>query len=124
MKHLLTTLFVVFLSCTAVVAQEKTMSKEEKEAAKVKKEADLKAAFKTAEFTSYDEELVRTSYANRSANTKKLKTDTSLSEDDVKAKSKEFSSDEDAVLKEKIGAPKYKAFKDAQKAQREAAKTE
>jgi len=124
MKHLLTTLFVVFLSCTAVVAQEKTMSKEEKEAAKVKKEADLKAAFKTAEFTSYDEELVRTSYANRSANTKKLKTDTSLSEDDVKAKSKEFSSAEDAVLKEKIGAPKYKAFKDAQKAQREAAKTE
>jgi len=100
------------------------MSKEEKEAAKLKKEADLKAAFKTAKFTSYDEELARTSYANRSANTKKLKADASLSVEDVKAKSKEFSIAEDAVLKEKLGAPKHKAFKDAQKAQREAAKTE
>lgn len=124
MKHLLTTLFLVFLSCTAVVAQEKTMSKEEKEAAKVKKEADLKAAFTAAEFTAADEELVRTSYTNRSANTKKLKADTSLSEDDVKAKSKEFSTAEDAILKEKLGAPKYKTFKDTQKAQREAAKTQ
>lgn len=124
MKHLLTTLFVVFLSCTAVVAQEKTMSKEEKEAAKVKKEADLKAAFTAAEFTAADEELVRTSYANRSANTKILKADTALTEEDVKAKSKEFSTAEDVVLKEKLGAAKYKIFKDTQKAQREAAKAQ
>lgn len=123
MKHLIATLFVVFLSCTTVVAQEQTMSKEEKEAAKVKKEADLKAAFTAANFTAADEVLVKTSYANRSANSKKLKADTSLSDDDRKAKAKEFSASEEAILKEKLGETKYKAFKDVQKAQRDASQT-
>jgi hypothetical protein len=90
----------------------------------VKKEADLKAAFTAAEFTAADEELVRTSYTNRSAYTKTLKADTALTEEDVKAKSKEFSTAEDVVLKEKLGASKYKIFKDTQKAQREAAKAQ
>lgn len=118
MKHLLTTLFVAFLSFTAVTAQEKTQSKEEKAEAKAKKDADLQEAFRIAGFTEAEGELVKTSYAARSANTKKLKADSSLSEEDVKAKSKEFSTSEDDMLKEKVGMLKYKAFKAAQKAQR------
>ena len=130
MKHLFTTLFVVCLSFTAAVAQEKptdkatqekTMSKEDKEAAKAKKEADIQEAFKTAGLTADEQQLVRTSYADSSAFGKKLKDDSSLSDEDRKAKAKEFSTAEDAKLKEKLGAEKYKAFKDVQKAQRAAA---
>jgi hypothetical protein len=121
MKHLLTTLFVVFLSFNALSAQEKTLTKEEKAAAKVKKEADLQEAFKIAGFTSNEEELVRTSYAKRSTNYKVLKADTSFSEEDVKVKAKEFSASEDDMLKEKIGIAKYKVFKATQKVQKEAA---
>nr|WP_315147847.1 hypothetical protein [uncultured Flavobacterium sp.] len=130
MKHLFTTLFVFCLSFTAAVAQEKpadkapqekTMSKEEKQAAKAKKEAELQEAFNTAGFTANEQQLVRTSYADRSAFGKKLKEDSSLSDEDRKAKAKEFSTTEDAKLKEKLGTEKYKAFKDAQKAQRAAA---
>lgn len=98
------------------------MSKEDKAAAKAKKEADQLETFKTAGLSTSEQELVKTSYANRSANTKVLKADASLREDDVKAKAKEFSTAEDTMLKEKLGAAKYNAFKDAQKAQREAQK--
>lgn len=131
MKHILTTIFAVCLSFTAAIAsekasdkapQEQTLSKEEKAAAKAKKDADLQEAFKAAGFTALEEDLVKTSYAKRSANTKLLKADTSLSEEDVKAKSKEFSTAEDDMLKEKIGLNKYKAFKAVQKAQKEAQK--
>lgn len=127
MKHFLTTLCVALLSITATVAQEKpadkpAMSKEEKAAAKAKKEADLQNTFDTAGLTADEQQLVRTSNADRIAYGKTLKADTTLSEEDLKAKGKEFSIAEDAKLKEKLGAQKYKALKDAQKAQREAAK--
>jgi hypothetical protein len=127
MKHLLTMLFVAFLSCTAVVAQEKTsekptMSKEEKEAAKAKKESDLQDAFKAAGLSASEQQMYRTAMDDRGAYKKSLKADTSLSEDDFNAKYKEYSKDQDAKLKEAYGADKYKAFKDAQKAQREAMK--
>lgn len=118
MKHLLATLIITCFSFTAVIAQDSSMSKEE---AKALKEANMKEAFSSAGFTPAEEELVRTSYANRSANNKKLKADTSLSPEDIKAKAKEFSTSEDNMLKEKIGLQKYKAFKDTQKKQREMA---
>jgi len=130
MKHLFATLFAFCLSFTAVQAQEKTvdkapqektMTKEEKEAAKAKKEADLQEAFKTAGLTAEEQQLYKTSYADRSAFGKKLKEDSSLTDEDRKVKAKEFGTAEDAKLKEKFGAEKYKAFKDVQKAQRAAA---
>lgn len=131
MKHLLTIIFAVFLSFTAITArekpadkapQEKTLSKEEKEAAKAKKEADLQEAFKTAGLTADEQQKVRTSMDDRSTFKKLLKTDSSLNEDDLNAKYKEFNKAQDAKLKEALGDAKYKAFKEVQKAQKEAQK--
>ena len=130
MKHLFATLFAFCLSFTAVQAQEKTadkapqektMSKEEKEAAKAKKEADLQEAFKIAGLTPEEQQLVRKSANARTAFSRKLKEDTSLTEEDKKAKNKEFVISENDNLKEKLGAEKFKAFKAAQKAQNESA---
>jgi hypothetical protein len=53
---------------------------------------------------------------------KALKADASLSEEDKKAKSKEYSNDvRNPKLNEVIGEAKSKAFREAQKAQKEAA---
>lgn len=130
MKHLFATLFAFCLSFTAAQAQENTvdkapqekvMSKQEKEAAKAKKEANLQEAFKAAGLTTEEQQLIRTSSAARSEYGKTLKADASLSDEDRKAKAKEFITAEDNKLREKMGQDKFKAFKSAQKAQREAA---
>lgn len=131
MKHLLTTLFAVCLSFTAAVAQEKTadkapqeksLTKEEKAAAKAQKETDLQFAFKSAGLSASEQQMVRTSMEDRNAFKKSLKEDSSLSEDDLNAKYKEFSKAEDAKQKAAFGDDKYKAFKAIQKAQKEAQK--
>ena len=130
MKHLLTTLFAVFITFTAVNAQEnksenaqqeKTLSKEEKEAAKAIKEANLQEAFKAADLTAEEQQMVRTSLEARSAYKKSLKADSSLSEEDFNTKYKEFSKSEDEKYKAAFGEAKYKTFKATQKAQKEAA---
>lgn len=131
MKHLLTTLFAVCLSLTAAVAQEKpadkaaqekTMTKEEKAVAKAKKETELVDAFNHAGFSPEEQLMYRTSGADRSAYVKKLKEDSALTDDERKTKAREFSVEEDTKLKEKIGAKKFKTFKDFQKMQKEAQK--
>ena len=53
---------------------------------------------------------------------KTLKADASLSDEEKTAKSKEYGKAKDARIKELLGAEKYKAFKDVQKAQKEATK--
>ena len=131
MKHLLTTIIAVGFAFTGVQAQEKeavktpqekTASKEDKAAAKAKKEADLLEAFKTAGVTEDEQQKVRTIMDESSAFGKALKADASLSEEEKTAKSKEYGKAKDGRLKELLGAEKYKAFKDVQKAQKEAAK--
>jgi hypothetical protein len=130
MKHLLMTICAFCFSFTAAVAQEKvadkatqekTLTKEDKEAAKAKKEADLLEAFKTAGLTADEQQKVRAINTESSAFYKTLKADTSLSEEDLKAKSKEYSKARDAKLKELLGEPKLKALKEVQKAQKDAA---
>ena len=131
MKHLLTTIIAVGFAFTGVQAQEKevvkapqekTMSKEDKAAAKAKKESDLLEAFKTAGVTDEEQQKVRVIMDENAAFGKTLKADTSLSDEDRKAKNKEYYNVSNGKLKELIGAEKYKAFKDVQKAQKEAAK--
>ena len=130
MKQLLTTLFAIFLSLTAAQAQEKTdkapqektISKEEKAAAKAKKEADLQEVFKTAGLTADEIQKFRTIVEESSALNKTVKADTSLSEEQKTVKTKENTKARDAKLKELLGEAKYKALKDAQKAQKEANK--
>jgi hypothetical protein len=130
MKHLLTTLFAVFITFTAANAQEtssaaqpeKVLTKEEKAAQKAQKEANLIEAFKIAELTTEEQQLVRTSLEARSTYKKALKADTSLSEEEFNTKYKEFSKSEDEKYKAAFGAEKYKLFKDTQKAQKAAQK--
>ena len=130
MKQLLTTLFAICLSLTAAQAQEKTdkapqektMSKEEKAAAKAKKEADLQEVFKTAGLTADEIQKFRTIVEESSALNKTVKADTSLSEEQKTVKTKENTKARDAKLKELLGEAKYKALKDEQKAQKEANK--
>ena len=131
MKHLLTTIIAVGFAFTGVQAQEKeavkapqekTASKEDKAAAKAKKESDLLEAFKTAGITDEEQQKVRAIMEESSAFGKALKSDASLSEEEKTAKSKEYGKAKDARLKELLGAEKYKTFKDVQKAQKEAAK--
>lgn len=131
MKHLLTTIIAVGFTITGIHAQdqvtlkapqEKTASKDDKAAAKAKKESDLLDAFKTAGVTDTDQQKVRVIMDENAAFVKTLKADTSLSDEDRKAKNKEYYNVSNGKLKEIIGAEKYKAFKDAQKAQKEAAK--
>ena len=130
MKQLLTTLFAICLSLTAAQAQEKTdkapqektMSKEEKAAAKAKKEADLQEVFKTAGLTADEIQKFRTIVEESSALNKTVKADTSLSEEQKTQNTKENTKARDAKLKELLGEAKYKALKDAQKAQKEANK--
>ena len=133
MKHLLTTIVAIGFAFTGAQAQiqdqvmlkapqEKTMSKEDKAAAKAKKESDLLEAFKTAGVTEADQLKVRAIMDESSAFGKALKADASLSEEEKTAKSKEYGKAKDGKLKELLGAEKYKAFKDVQKAQKEATK--
>lgn len=134
MKHLLTTIVAIGFAFTGAQAQiqdqvmlkapqEKTMSKEDKAAAKAKKEADLLEAFKTAGVTEAEQQKVRVIMDENAAFGKTLKADESLSDEDRKAKNKEYYNVSNGKLKEILGADKYKAFKDVQKAQKEAAKT-
>lgn len=131
MKHLFTTLFAVCLSFTAAVAQEKsdkapqekTMSKEEKAAAKAKKEADLQEAFKTAGLTADEQQKYKVIVDESAALNKAVKADASLTDVEKMAKAKENTKARDAKLKELLGEPKYKALKDIQKAQKVTSQT-
>ncbi len=124
MKHLFTTLFALCLSLTAANAQEnatekapqeKVMTKEEKQAAREKKEADLIAAFNEAGLTIEEQQFYRKCAAERSENLKQLKADNSLTAEERKAKEKEIIIASNDKLKNQIGDIKFKALKSAQK---------
>lgn len=127
MKHLFTTLFALCLSLTAANAQEnatekapqeKVMTKEEKQAAREKKEADLIAAFNEAGLTIEEQQFYRKCAAERSENLKQLKADNSLTAEERKAKEKEIIIASNDKLKSEIGDVKFKALKSAQKLKR------
>jgi hypothetical protein len=129
MKYLLTSIMAIGFAFTGVQAQEaskapqeKTQSKEDKAAAKAKREADLLEAFKTAGLTDDEQQKYRAIAEESSAFGKALKADATLSDEEKAAKSKEYGKAKDGRLKELLGAEKYKALKEVQKAQKEAAK--
>ena len=128
MKHLLMTICAVCFSFTAAVAQDnatkekKATTETKKLSSAEKKEAVLLEAFKTAGITAEEQVKVRVIVDESTAFYKALKADKSLSEEDLKAKSKEYSNDvRNPKLKEVIGEAKSKALREAQKAQKEAA---
>lgn len=128
MKHLLIIICAVCFSFTAAVAQDnatkekKATTESKKLSSAEKKEADLLEAFKTAGITAEEQVKVRVIVDESTAFYKALKADASLSEEDKKAKSKEYSNNvRNPKLNEVIGEAKSKAFRDAQKSQKEAA---
>jgi hypothetical protein len=128
MKHLLIIICAVCFSFTAAVAQDnatkekKATTETKKLSSAEKKEADLLEAFKTAGITAEEQVKVRVIVDESTAFYKALKADASLSEEDKKAKSKEYSNNvRNPKLNEVIGEAKSKAFRDAQKAQKESA---
>ena len=129
MKYLLTTIMAIGFAFTGVQAQEankapqeKTISKEERAAAKVKKENELMEAFKTAGLTDDEQQKYRSIMEESSAFGKALKADATLSDEEKAAKSKEYSKAKEGRIKELLGVEKYKALKEIQKSQKEAAK--
>jgi hypothetical protein len=130
MKHLFTTVMAVCLSLTAAQAQESATEKapqekmtirEDKRTAREKKEAELIAAFNEAGLTIEEQQFYKKCAAERSENIKQLKADTSLSDEEKKAKEKEIITASNDKFKSGLGDVKFKAFKNAQKLQREAA---
>ncbi len=99
----------------------KTLSKEEKEAAKTKKEADLVDAFTKAGLSADEQKKVRAVLDESNEKTKPIKADASLSDDAKKEKLDAIYKERNEQLKTVMGNEKYKAFKAAQKAQKEAA---
>jgi len=98
MKHLYATLFAIFLSFSAATAQEKVadkpsqekmISKEDKAAAKAKKQADLQEAFNKAGLTSDEQQKTKTILEETGALNKTVKADSSLSADQKMERAKE-----------------------------------
>ena len=99
--------------------EKKATTETKKLSSAEKKEADLLEAFKTAGITAEEQVKVRVIVDESTAFYKALKADASLSEEDKKAKSKEYSNDvRNPKLNEAVGEAKSKAFRYAQKAQK------
>ncbi len=127
MKKIILTVFSIVAITVATNAQDAQpkMSKEQKEAAKAKKEADLVEAFKSAGLTDEEQKKAKEIMDAAGEKSKVVKQNTTLSEDDKKAKFEEINKEKNTKLKEAMGEAKFKAFQAARKLQKEnAAKTE
>ena len=105
----------------ATATDAKTMTKAEKDAAKAKKEADLVEAFTKAGLTADEQSKSRAVLDASNDQTKPIKADASLSDDDRKEKLDAIYKERNDKLKVIMGNDKYKLFKATQKAQKEAA---
>lgn len=105
----------------ATATDAKTMTKAEKDAAKAKKEADLVEAFTKAGLTADEQSKSRAVLDASNDQTKPIKADESLSDDDRKEKLDAIYKERNDKLKVIMGNDKYKLFKATQKAQKEAA---
>ncbi len=110
----------LFTVAQAQTEAKPAMSKEEKQMAKDKKEKDLKDAFKAAGTSSSEEKQVRAILDESNEKSSVIKKDASLSEEDKKAKLAVVYAERNEAMKALMGKDKYKAFKDEQKAQKEA----
>lgn len=98
-----------------------TTAQAQNAAAKVKKEADLVDAFTKAELSADEQKKCRAILDESNEKTKPVKADASLDEDARKEKLDAIYKERNDNLKSTMGDAKYKAFKAAQKAQKEAA---
>lgn len=125
-KFLLAVVFTaaVFTAANAQVmatTETKTMTKEEKAAAKAKKEAELNEAFTKAGLTDEEQLKSRAALDESNEKSKVVKADAALTADDKKAKLDAVNKERNDNMKTIMGDAKYKIFKATQKAQKEAA---
>ncbi len=126
-KFLLAAVFTaaVFTAANAQVmatTETKTMTKEEKAAAKAKKEAELNEAFTTAGLTDEEQvKMCRAALDQSNEKSKVIRADAALTADDKKAKLDAVNKERNEIMKTIMGDAKYKIFKATQKAQKEAA---
>lgn len=125
-KFLLAVVFTaaVFTAANAQVmatTETKTMTKEEKAAAKAKKEAELNEAFTKAGLTDEEQLKSRAALDESNEKSKLIKADAALTADDKKAKLDAVNKERNDNMKTIMGDAKYKIFKTTQKAQKEAA---
>ena len=90
---------------------------------KAKKEADLVEAFKKADLTDEQQKKAREVLDASNEKSKAIRADSKLTDEEKKAKAEEVKKEKNDKLKEVLGELKYKAFMQAQKAQKEAAPT-
>jgi len=125
-KTLLTTIFITCLTLTAVAQEkaavktptEKTASKEDKEAAKAKKEADLQEAFKIAAITPEEQVKMREFIVESGEYGKQLRADPDFTDEEKILKAKVYSKIKNARMKELLGEAKYKAYREAVNSQK------
>ncbi len=125
-KTLLTTIFITCLTLTAVAQEkaevktptEKTASKEDKEAGKAKKEANLLEAFKIAAITPEEQVKMREFIAESGEYGKQLRADPDFTDEEKIMKAKVYSKIKNARMKELLGEAKYKAYREAVNAQK------
>ncbi len=127
-KFLLAVVFTasVFTAANAQVmatTETKTMTKEEKAAAKAKKEAELNEAFTTAGLTSEEQLKCRAALDESNEKSKAIRADAALTADDKKVKLDAVNKERNDNMKTIMGDAKYKIFKATQKAQKEVAGT-
>ncbi|MCY7292700.1 MAG: hypothetical protein LH615_11035 [Ferruginibacter sp.] len=105
---------------TSMAPSNKTMTKQEKVAAKAKKEADLLEAFTKAGLTADEQQKARAALEESNEKIKSIKADASLSDEDKKTKMNAIYKERNNNLKTMMGEATYKVFKATQKAQKEA----
>lgn len=128
-KILLTTIFVTCLTLTAMAQEkaavntppEKTAPKEDKEAAKAKKEADLLEVFKIAAITPEEQVKMRELIAESGEYGKQLRADPDFTDEEKILKAKVYSKIKNARMKELLGEAKYKVYRDSVNAQKNSA---
>lgn len=128
-KTFLTTFFATCLSLTAMAQEkaavttpsEKAVSKEDKEAAKAKKEADLLEVFKIAEITPEEQLKMREFIVESGEYGKQLRADPDFTDEEKILKAKVYSKIKNARMKELLGDAKYKIYREAVNAQKNSA---
>lgn len=128
-KYLLTTIFAVCLSLTAVAqdndaddntTQGKTSKAQEeaKKAAMAKKEANLVAVFKEIQATPEEQAKMREFIKESGEYGKQLRADPDFTDEEKKMKAKLYAKIKNARIRELLGDERYQLYKDVVNAQK------
>jgi Spy/CpxP family protein refolding chaperone len=122
MKKIIIGCLLIFVTSASLFAQsevaKKEMTKEEKAAAKAKKEAEQVAMFKELELTETQITSFKEIQADASKKSNELKTNVQLTEVENDAAKKLINDNKNAQLKTLLGEEKYKKYNELKKRQK------